>query len=104
MPKLRTLCLSQEQREELLHCRNRHALAYMRERAAALLKIADGARPAHVARNGLLKAHDPDVIYAWMKRYEEKGLSGLLIRQGRGRKPAFSPCRPFSGTSSKRAQ
>jgi hypothetical protein len=104
MPKLHTLTLNQEQQDELLLCRNRHAFPYMRERAAALLKVADGARPAHVARNGLLKPHDPDVVYAWMKRYEEKGLCGLLIRQGRGRKPAFSPCSPFSGTSPKRSQ
>ena len=92
MPKLRTLLLNQDQREELLQCRNRHALPHMREKAAALLKIADGARPADVARSGLLKAHDPDVVYRWMTRYKQKGLSGLLVRQGRGRKPAFSPC------------
>lgn len=92
MPKLRTLTLDQDQREELMQCRNRHQLPYMRERAAALLKVADGQRPACVARKGLLRSHDPDVIYTWITRYEQNGLSGLKIRQGRGRKPAFFPC------------
>lgn len=92
MPKLRTLLLNQAQREELLHCRNRHVRPHMREKAAALLKIADGERPADVARRGLLKPHDPDIVYTWMTRYEGKGISGLQVRQGRGRKPAFSPC------------
>lgn len=95
MPNLRKLHLTEDQRRELLHCRNRHALPYMRERASALLKVADGERPAHVARNGLLKPHDPDVVYTWITRYERNGLYGLLIRQGRGRKPAFSPSEPF---------
>jgi hypothetical protein len=70
MPKLRTLSLKEDQREELLQCRNRSPLPYMRERAAALLKVADGERPAHVARSGLLKPHDPDVVYTWITRYE----------------------------------
>ena len=95
MPKLRMLSLTQEQREELVSCRNRSPLPYMRERAASLLKVADGERPAHVARDGLLKPHDPDVIYTWITRYEQDGLSGLRIRQGRGRKPAFPPSSSF---------
>lgn len=96
MPKLRTVSLAQEQREELLRCRNTSPVPYMRERAAALLKVADGERPAHVARHGLLKPHDPDVIYAWITRYEQQGLAGLRIDQGRGRKPAFPPSNPFA--------
>jgi len=99
MPKLRMLSLDQDQREELRQCRNHHSLPYMRERAAALLKVADGQRPAHVARNGLLKPHDPDVVYTWITRYERNGLLGLLIHQGRGRKPAFSPCSRTEGRS-----
>ena len=95
MPKLRTLSLTQEKREELIFCRNRGHLPYMRERAASLLKVVDGERPAHVARDGLLKPHDPDVVYTWITRYEQNGLSSLRIRQGRGRKPAFPPSSSF---------
>lgn len=94
MPKLRRLDLDDPQRQELEDCRDHDRRPYMRERAAALLKIAQGQRPARVARSGLLKPHDPDVVYHWMDRYQREGLAGLRIHPGRGRKPAFSPCAP----------
>ena len=92
MPKLRRLELDEPERKELKRCRDHDLRPYMRERAAALLKIAQGHCPAQVARSGLLKPHDPDVISHWMDRYQQEGLAGLRIHQGRGRKPAFSPC------------
>jgi hypothetical protein len=79
MPKLRTLLLDDPQRVTLQQCRDHHPLPHMREKAAALLKIADGARPAHVAYSGLLKPHDPDIVYRWMDRYEQFGLAGLFV-------------------------
>src|SRR5215468_7351972 len=91
MPTHRTLQLSEAQRAELRRVRDHDTRPYLRERAAALLKIADGAKAAVVARRLLLRRHKPDTIYAWQDRYEREGLSGLLIRKGRGRKPAFSP-------------
>ncbi len=91
MPKLRRLELEEPERKELERCRDHDPHPYLRERAAALLKIAQGQRPAQVARSGLLKPHDPDVVYRWMDRYRQEGLAGLRIHQGRGRKPAFSP-------------
>jgi transposase len=65
---------------------------YLRERAAALLKVADGIPAAVVAQQGLLRRRQPMTLYDWLDRYAEAGLSGLKIRPGRGRKPAFSPC------------
>lgn len=56
-----------------------------------LLFIADGLTPAHVAKHRLLRPRDPDTVYTWLKRYQQEGLAGLFIRQGRGRKPAFFP-------------
>jgi len=91
MPKLLKLELSAAQRAELQQVRDHDARPYLRERAAALLKIADGHVPAHVARAGLLRPRDPDTIYSWFWRYQAAGLSGLLIRPGRGRKPAIFP-------------
>ena len=91
MPKHRTLMLSSEHYQELVHCRDHDKRSYMRERAAALLKIAEGMKAAHVAEHGLLRRRDPDTIYAWMDRYQQEGLPGLVNRKGRGRKPAFSP-------------
>jgi transposase len=91
MPKHRTLDLSETQSAELRHTRDHDPRPYLRERAAALLKINEGHKAAVVARQLLLRRHKPDTIYAWQDRYEQEGLAGLLIRKGRGRKPAFFP-------------
>ncbi|MBZ0280318.1 MAG: helix-turn-helix domain-containing protein [Anaerolineae bacterium] len=91
MPKLIRLEMSESEREELAQIRNRDPRPYMREKAAALLKIADGAVAAQVAENGLLKKHDPDVVYRWLKNWQTEGIAGLVVKQGRGRKPSFSP-------------
>jgi hypothetical protein len=85
------LDLTSAERAELVHLRDSASVPYLRERAAALLKVADGATAAHVARSGLLRSRQPDTLYAWLRRYRAEGLAGLSIRPGRGRKPAFSP-------------
>ena len=91
MPKPLVLALTPNQQAELKWARDQHPKPYVRERAAALLKIAGGRSGRDVALNGLLKPRDPDTIYAWVRRYKKEGLKGLLIKPGRGRKPAFSP-------------
>jgi transposase len=63
----------------------------MRERAAAMLKIAEGKTPRQVALNGLLKPRGPDTVYDWVHRYQQEGIAGLPIKPGRGRKPAYFP-------------
>jgi hypothetical protein len=73
MAKRRTLQLSPEQRAELESIRNRDPRAYIREKAAALLKIADGMTPHAVARHGLLRCRDPDTVYGWLDDYELTG-------------------------------
>ncbi len=96
MPRPLVLDLTQKQRDELKNARDHHPRPYVRERAAALLKIADGQSGREVALHGLLKSHAPDTIYDWVKRYNDNGkqIDALLIRPGRGRKPAFSPSAP----------
>lgn len=91
MPKRRYLEISKIQKKELEHVRDHHEKPYMREKASALLKIANGMSPHSVATSGLLKPRDPDSIYSWIKRYESDGIEGLRVGHGRGRKPAFSP-------------
>jgi hypothetical protein len=91
MAKPLTIELTSEQRSELETVRDHHQLPYLRERAAAILKIADGYSGRETARERLLKAHWPDTVYEWFHRYQAEGVSGLQIRAGRGRKPAFSP-------------
>jgi transposase len=89
-----TITLSREQETDLEKLRDRHPKAYVRERAAAILKIAAGTSGRQVALTGLLKARKPDSIYAWVKRYQAEGSKGLENKPGRGRKPAFSPSVP----------
>ncbi len=82
---------SAKQQAELEAARDHHALAYVRERAGALLKIAAGQSVRHVALTGLLKVRDPHTVAEWLRRYGASGLAGLQVREGRGRKGAFFP-------------
>ncbi len=94
MPSSLRLHLTAEQRTQLEATRDHHRLPYMRERAAALLKVADGQSGRAVARHGLLRPHWPDTVYRWIKRFKAEGLPGLRVRPGRGRKPAIFPAVP----------
>ena len=85
------LDLSPEERAALVALRDTGAKAYQRERAAALLKIADGQAAAAVARTGLLRPRQPETVYRWLARFRAEGTAGLADRPGRGRKPAHFP-------------
>lgn len=91
MPAAYKLELSDEQKAELEETRRRHPKAYMRERAAAILKVAAGESIRQVALNGLLQRREPETVKEWISRYLVERLPGLKIRPGRGRKPVFSP-------------
>jgi transposase len=92
MAKARQVVLSPEQERELIWARDHHQKAYMRTKAAAILKVAVGQSMRQVATHGLLKAVKEEAVSGWIDRYLEEGLRGLVVRKGRGRKPAFSPC------------
>jgi transposase len=94
MPQPLKLNLADAQRRELEDLRDHSGKPYLRERAAALLKIAAGQSGLATARRGLLKPRWQDTVYAWVKRYRASGVAGLTIKAGRGRKPAFSPSAP----------
>ena len=91
MAKHHKLDLTEAEIQALVELRDKGEPAYLRERAAAILKIHQGFSPHQVARRRLLKKRDPDTVYAWLRRYREHGVSGLRHKPGRGRKPAFSP-------------
>lgn len=76
----RELNLTPERRCELEDRRDHDRRPYMRERAAALLKIADGMAPFAVARVGLLKPRQPDTLYRWLNAYERDGLAALVAK------------------------
>ena len=87
----RAFDLTTTERADLTRLRDTAPQAYLRERAAALLKVADGMSAARVAHQGLLRPRKPDTLYAWIDRFIDAGIAGLQMRPGRGRKPAFSP-------------
>jgi hypothetical protein len=74
----RTLDLTDAQRADLLQDRDHDPRPYVRERCAALLKIADGMTPHAVARHGLLKPRKPDTVYSWLDWYEKLGLRSVI--------------------------
>ncbi len=84
MSQRRTLPLNPDQRQQLLQHRDHDPRPFVRERCAALLKIADGHSPHAVAVAGLLRPRDPDTVYAWLNHFQRDGLAGLLAHQHGG--------------------
>lgn len=82
----RRVVLNDLQRQELQRIRETAPKAYLRERAAAILLVADGKPAAAVARSGLPRYRKADTVYDWLNRYTAEGIGGLRIRNGRGRK------------------
>lgn len=76
----RTLDLTPAQRTELEYLRDRDRRAYLREIAAALLKVADGQSGLQVAAYGLLRRRSRDTVYRWLNKYQAHGSAGLLHR------------------------
>ena len=85
------LALTEGQRRELERARDRDPRPYLRERAAALLRVAAGESPHAVALGGLglLRPRKPDTVYEWLRRYRAGGAAGLVARP-RGHR-GFSP-------------
>lgn len=83
--------LTPRQRRTLTRVRDHHPKPHLREKVAALLKVADGWQIRDVAAVGLLRPRARNTVSAWVARYQAHGLTGLKVRAGRGRKPAFSP-------------
>ena len=67
MAAQRTLALKTREQRELEYHRDHASHPYVRERCSALLKIAEGATPYAVARQGILKPRDPDTVYSWLQ-------------------------------------
>ena len=87
MSRRASVTLTPQQRSELLHLRRQHSKSYVRERAAAILQVADGKLIGEVVAKGLLKRRQDETVSSWIHRYLEEGAVGLELRAGRGRKP-----------------
>ena len=101
MPAPLVVALRPDQIRELEHVRDHDPLPHIREKAAAILKVAAGQSLRAVARTGLLRPRRRETVAAWVRRYLAEGLAGLRVRPGRGRKPAFPP--PVAAPSRHRA-
>ncbi len=86
-----SVTFSPAQVQELEQVRDHHPKAYVRVKAAGILKVWQGASRRQVAKSGLLKPVRRETVQTWIVRYQHDGVSGLLVQPGRGRKPAFSP-------------
>lgn len=84
MAQRRPLKLTTKQREDLTWHRDHDFRPYVRERCAALLKIAEGQAAYAVSQQGLLKKRDADTVYNWRDIYEREGLAGLIAHQHGG--------------------
>ena len=87
--RARTLALTDAQRAELEAARDRDPRPYLRERAAALLKVAAGQSLRRVALHGLHRPRQPKTLGRWLAAYARGGLAGLVQRP-RGHR-GFSP-------------
>jgi hypothetical protein len=88
----RYVTLSDEQQQELRHCRDHPDLPSMRMKTAAILKVAAGQTIKQVALTGLNKPTPEECVSEWINRSEQHGLTGLRVQAGRGRKASFFPC------------
>jgi hypothetical protein len=86
--------LTEQQVQEVEQARDHHPKPYVREAAAAILKVAAGQSARQVALVGLLRRRDPESVSGWIARYQRAGLKGLMVSDGRGRKASFSPSQP----------
>lgn len=71
---------------------------YLRERARAILLVADGQEGQAVAKHLRVRVHRT-TIGEWIKRFQAEGVAGLKIKTGRGRKPIFFPSAHRAGAS-----
>src|SRR3954447_17528565 len=76
--------LTDDHRAELERYRDHDGRPYVRERCAALLKVAAHRSPHWVARHGLLKPRDPDTVYGWLTGYQRAGVTGLIAHRHGG--------------------
>lgn len=81
----RVVPLTNAERITLEQARDHHPPPYLRERAAALLRVASGQGPYPVAKAGILKPRAPDPVSDWLNRYEQHGMAARYPRPRRQR-------------------
>ena len=75
-----TLELTPAERVALKRARDCDLRPSLRERASAMLQIADGRSARQVARHGLCTPRKPETVCRWLAAYRAHGLAGLRQR------------------------
>jgi hypothetical protein len=91
MPAPIVVCLSPAQMEELARLRDHDPTPYIRERAAAILKVGAGQSLRAVAHQGLLRPHRPETVATWVRRYLAEGGRDRGCGQGGDASRPFPP-------------
>lgn len=91
MPAPLVLTLPPAQATDLQQLRDHDPPPDMREKAAAILRVAEGQSLRAVAATGALRPRRRETIARWVRRYLADGAAGLRVQPGRGRKPAVFP-------------
>jgi hypothetical protein len=91
MPKRYVIELSTLEKQTLERWLKNPPKVYLRDRARALLQVAQGATLCATAQK--LRVHR-NTVAEWVHRFLAERLPGLKIKVGRGRKAVFSPVGP----------
>lgn len=90
MPKRYHIELSPDERAQLKRWLRNPPKPYLRERARAILRVADG-EPVSGVASTLRTRIGREAVGDWVRRFLAARVEGLRIKAGRGRKPVFSP-------------
>lgn len=90
MPKRYQIVLTEEEKRKLESWVKNPPRPYLRERARAILQVAQGETVQATAEKSRVRI-DRNAVAEWVKRFLAERLAGLKIKAGRGRKPVFSP-------------
>ncbi len=81
------LTLASDERFELERIRDRHPVPYLRERAAAILKVSDGLSCRQVALRGLGRRRRAETVLRWVRGYD----ADRSVPEHKPRRRSFSP-------------
>lgn len=90
------LVLTEEERQKVGRWIKNPPKPYLRERARAILLVAEGKEGQEVSQLLRVRVHRT-TVGEWVRRFQAEGLDGLKIKAGRGRKPRFFPSAPGTG-------
>ncbi len=91
MPKRLIPILSDDEFQQLTDLRDHSPKPHLRERASAILKLAEGSTASEIASDGLLRKRYYETVSDWFHRFQTAGIEGLKIKTGRGRRARFFP-------------